>query len=259
MLDGDGVVQLWSPALTALTGRTEAEAVGVDRWAARSCTTGADGAACDAFAAGRDLITPDAPQATVELTLLRTDGEQRVIRCAHAGVFDDDELVRDVVIVHDVTRERQVERLKADFIATVSHELRTPVTPIKGYADLLRRRGDQMTPERRNECLEVISDRCDHLARLVEDLLLASRISATEGSATAQVAIGSGDLGALVRRAAGDFGADGDRVRLSLPGRPRRGAVRPHARHPGAHQPHRQRAEVLPRGHARRRGAGGGR
>jgi signal transduction histidine kinase len=129
-------------------------------------------------------------------------------------------LVRDVVIVHDVTRERQVERLKADFIATVSHELRTPVTPIKGYADLLRRRGDAMTPERRNECLDVISDRCDHLVRLVEDLLLASRISATDGSAAAQVSLGTGDLTALVRRASGDFGADGGRLRLALPAEP---------------------------------------
>jgi len=212
-------VQLWSPALTALTGHAEVDAVGAALGRTMR-TTGDDGAELDPFAAGRDLLTPAAPQATVELTLLRGDGERRVIRCAHAGVFDEAELVRDVVIVHDITRERQVERLKADFIATVSHELRTPVTPIKGYADLLRRRGDQMTVERRNECLEVISDRCDHLARLVEDLLLTSRISATEGSATAQVDLGSGDLAALVRRAAGDFGADGDRVRLSLPADP---------------------------------------
>ena len=219
VLDGDGAVLLWSPALTALTGRSESEAVGAPL-AQSLHTIGSDGERCDPFAAGRTALTPDEPHTTVELVLKRTDGEQRVIRCAHAGVFSEGELVRDVVIVHDVTRERQVERLKADFIATVSHELRTPVTPIKGYADLLRRRGESMTLERRNECLEVISDRCDHLARLVEDLLLASRISATEGSATAQVDLGSGDLVALVHRAAGDFGADGERVRLSLPADP---------------------------------------
>jgi PAS domain S-box-containing protein len=219
VLDGSGAVQLWSPALTALTGRAEAEAHGRLLSASMRTTTG-DGVEVDPFEAGRELLTPQAPQATVELVLLRHDGEQRVVRCAHAGVFADGELLRDVVIVHDITRERQVERLKADFIATVSHELRTPVTPIKGYADLLRRRGDAMTPERRNECLEVISDRCDHLARLVEDLLLASRISATEGSATAQVDLGAGDLVALVQRAAGDFGNDGERLRLSLPAEP---------------------------------------
>jgi PAS domain S-box-containing protein len=219
VLGGDGGVQLWSPALTALTGRSEAEALGRSLGALLE-TTMPDDTPCDAFRAGRDLLTPQSPQATVELVLRRQDGEQRIIRCAHAGVFADGVLVRDVVIVHDVTREKQVERLKADFIATVSHELRTPVTPIKGYADLLRRRGDVMTAERRNECLEVISDRCDHLSRLVEDLLLASRISATEGSATAQVELGQGDLAALVRRAAGDFGADGQRVHLTLPAEP---------------------------------------
>ena len=219
VLDGEGCVLLWSPALTALTGRSEHEALGLPL-SDTVRTASADGVDCDPFAAGRELLTPEEPQATVELVLLRRDGERRVIRCAHAGVFADGRLARDVVIVHDITRERQVERLKADFIATVSHELRTPVTPIKGYADLLRRRGDAMTPERRNECLEVISDRCDHLARLVEDLLLASRISATEGSATAQVDMGSGDLVALVQRAAGDFGADGERVRLTLPSEP---------------------------------------
>jgi signal transduction histidine kinase len=219
VLDGAGVVQLWSPAIAALAGRPESAAVGLPLGDV-IVTTGTDGASCDPFAAGRDLITAAAPQATVELGLLRPDGEQRVVRCAHAGVFALGVLVRDVVIVHDVTRERQVERLKADFIATVSHELRTPVTPIKGYADLLRRRGDAMTPERRNECLDVISDRCDHLVRLVEDLLLASRISATDGSAAAQVSLGTGDLTALVRRASGDFGADGGRLRLALPAEP---------------------------------------
>lgn len=219
VLDEQGRVQLWSPALAALTGQSETGALG------RSLgelirTSGPDGAPVDAFEAGRALLTPAEHRATVELTLQRDDGEQRVIRCAHAGVFAEGELLRDVVIVHDITRERQVERLKADFIATVSHELRTPVTPIKGYADLLRRRGDAMTPERRNECLAVISDRCDHLARLVEDLLLASRISVTEGSAAAQVDLGTGDLVGLVERAAGDFGDDGERVHLTLPAEP---------------------------------------
>jgi PAS domain S-box-containing protein len=217
VLDGDGVVQLWSPAVEVLTGRTEPAALGRPV-AALLATTTPDGLPRDAFQAGRSLLSVDRPQAVVELTLTRDDGEKRVIRCAHAAVFEDGGvLVRDVVIIHDVTRERQVERLKADFIATVSHELRTPVTPIKGYADLLRRRGHAMTEAKRAECLDVISDRATHLARLVEDLLLASRISATEGSAQAKVDMASDDLGALVRRGCGDFGDQGPRVTLDLP------------------------------------------
>ncbi len=220
VLDGDGVVQLWSPAVERLSDRSSAAAVG-RRLPALLATRGADDRPCDPFLVGRDRLSPDEPQATVEVVLLRDDGEQRVVRCAFAGVFDstapDAALQRVVVIVHDVTRERQVERLKADFIATVSHELRTPVTPIKGYADLLRRKGDRMTPEKRSECLDVIVDRAGHLARLVEDLLLASRISATEGASHASVDMGRDDLASLTRRACADFGVDGERVTVHLP------------------------------------------
>ncbi len=217
VLDGAGTVQLWSPAVEILTGRSEHAALGRPLGALMA-TSAPDGTARDAFLAGRALLTADHPQAVVELTLLREDGDQKVMRCAHAGVFDElGVLLRDVVIVHDVTRERQVERLKADFIATVSHELRTPVTPIKGYADLLRRRGHSMTEAKRNECLEVISDRAAHLSRLVEDLLLASRISATEGSAQAKVDMARDDLAHLVRRAALDFGDQNARVTVHVP------------------------------------------
>ncbi|GAC1444778.1 MAG: hypothetical protein NVSMB55_22320 [Mycobacteriales bacterium] len=220
VLDGAGHVQLWSPALEVLTGREELAALGRPL-GQLVATLQLDGTPVDPFAAGRDLLSPEDPRVTVELTVLRDDGEQRVVRCAHAGAFGPDgTLLRDVVIVHDVTRERQVERLKADFIATVSHELRTPITPIKGYADLLRRRGDAMSPEKRSECLEVISSRTEHLARLVEDLLLASRISATEGAAAAQVEMGTADLTVLIPRACGDFGTDGERIELTLPDAP---------------------------------------
>src|SRR4051794_23864052 len=217
VLDGEGRVQLWSPALERLTGRPELAALGRP-FGQLVATLGPEGVPVDPFQAGVTLLTPAEPRATVELVVLRDDGEQRVVRCAHAAVYDDDGLlVRDVVIVHDVTRERQVERLKADFIATVSHELRTPITPIKGYADLLRRRGASMTPEKRAECLEVISSRTEHLARLVEDLLLASRISATEGTTATQMTMDDVDLGALTRRACDDFGDDCVRIAVAVP------------------------------------------
>ncbi len=67
--------------------------------------------------------------------------------------------------------------MKTDFVATISHELRTPITPIKEYAHLLATRGERMTPAKRSVALQVISDRADHLARLVDDLLMASKVS----------------------------------------------------------------------------------
>ena len=216
VLDGGGRVLLWNPAVAALTGVPADEAHGV--LSSLVCAVGTDGEPVDPLAAAFAL-TPDAPRAVAEMAVVRPDGERRWVRCSHAGLFDDGQLVRDVVIVHDVTRQREVERLKADFIATVSHELRTPVTPIKGYTDLLRRRGDRMTPEKRAECLDIVSDRVDHLARLVEDLLLASRISSPR-EPSHDVTPAVADLVALARRAVADFSADAARIHLALPDAP---------------------------------------
>jgi PAS domain S-box-containing protein len=217
VVDGGGRVLLWNPALAAITGVEVDEAHGVLSELVHAI--GPDGQRVDPLAA-TFALTPDAPRSDVEMAVVRPDGEQRWVRCSHAGLFDDGRLVRDVVIVHDVTRQKEVERLKADFIATVSHELRTPVTPIKGYADLLRRRGHQMTPDKRNECLDIICDRVNHLARLVEDLLLASRITSPTSVAHADVALDTGDLVALTKRSVGDFAKDEARVHLMLPDAP---------------------------------------
>jgi len=216
VLDGEGVVQLWSPALAGLTGVRAPAAVGRALSAVLSAVDAAE-APVDAFAHALSVLNPTSPRVTLEMGLRRDDGEIRWTRCSHAAVFDRDVLVRDVVIVHDVTRERQVDRLKSDFIATVSHELRTPVTPIKGYAELLLRRGDAMTPEKRRECLDFIVERTGHLARLVEDLLLASRISAGTDGPAHSVRLGADDLVALIRRATADFTSDGERLRVRLP------------------------------------------
>jgi PAS domain S-box-containing protein len=216
VVDGGGRVLLWNPAMEAMTGVAPDEAHGVLSELVQAIDQ--DGRPFDPLAA-TFALTPESPRADTEMAFVRPDGEQRWARCSHAGLFDDGRLVRDVVIVHDVTRQREVERLKADFIATVSHELRTPVTPIKGYADLLRRRGDRMTPEKRAECLDIICDRVNHLARLVEDLLLASRIS-SPSTISHDVSLETGDAVALTKRAVDDFANDAARLHLVLPDAP---------------------------------------
>lgn len=217
VIDGGGKVLVWNPAMVALTGVDAAAAAG-RLFTGLISAVDPDGRPVDPGASVHSL-TPAAPRLTVELGIVRPDGEQRWLRCSHAAIFDGNVLSRDVVIAHDVTRERQVDRLKADFIATVSHELRTPMTPIKGYTDLLRKRGHKMTPEKRAECLDIIADRVTHLGRLVEDLLLASRISVPLAPRQ-HVALEALDLVALTRRACGDFTHARQRISVRLPDHP---------------------------------------
>src|SRR5205085_4713351 len=76
----------------------------------------------------------------------------------------------------DVTQERGLEEMKAHFVSTVSHELRTPLAAIYGAAMTLRRSELQLDPEQRDGLLAVIGDESERLARIVNDILWASRL-----------------------------------------------------------------------------------
>jgi two-component system, OmpR family, phosphate regulon sensor histidine kinase PhoR len=83
-----------------------------------------------------------------------------------------------VYAVRDVTEERALETLRSDFVSTASHELRTPMTSISGAARTLLRHGEQLPPQRHHDFLEMIVAESDRLARIVDQILVASRIEA---------------------------------------------------------------------------------
>jgi signal transduction histidine kinase len=81
-----------------------------------------------------------------------------------------------VFAFRDLTAEQALERLKSDFVSTVSHELRTPLAAIYGAALTLRRDDVRLSEPQRSGLLEVIAGEADRLARIVNDILWASRL-----------------------------------------------------------------------------------
>ena len=77
-----------------------------------------------------------------------------------------------------VQRLRELDEMKSDFVAITSHELRTPLSGIRGFVDMLRRRGSDLTIDQRDEYLSIVLTQTDRLIRLVEDLLVVSRVEA---------------------------------------------------------------------------------
>jgi len=80
-----------------------------------------------------------------------------------------------VLILHDVTTEQQVNRMKTDFVSSVSHELRTPLTSIKGFTATLLR-DPEMPLETRQRFLGIVDKESTRLTNLIEDLLEISII-----------------------------------------------------------------------------------
>jgi len=82
-----------------------------------------------------------------------------------------------VVVLHDVTELRRLERVRQDFVANVSHEFKTPLTAIQGFAETLLA-GALEDPRNNRRFLEIIRDHASRLASLTNDLLKLARIEA---------------------------------------------------------------------------------
>lgn len=77
-----------------------------------------------------------------------------------------------VILFHDITELKQLERIKRDIVANVSHELRTPLTAIKGFVETL----EEEVEEKGKYYLNIIKRHTDRLIAIVEDLLVLSEI-----------------------------------------------------------------------------------
>ncbi|WP_245538284.1 ATP-binding protein [Teichococcus cervicalis] len=104
---------------------------------------------------------------------------------------------RLVVLLSDRTRERAVERMRADFVTNASHELRTPLASIMGFIETLRgpARDD---PDAQAHFLGIMAEQSERMRRLIEGLLGLSRIELAEHQAPTERV----DLAALARREA---------------------------------------------------------
>lgn len=85
-------------------------------------------------------------------------------------------------VIHDMTQQRILERMRRDFVANASHELRTPLSVIKGYVETLVEGHATMSDEERTRFLQTIQRHSDRLTAIIADLLTLSRLeSATPG------------------------------------------------------------------------------
>lgn len=80
--------------------------------------------------------------------------------------------VGTVIVLRDITRLRELDRLKSQFVATVSHELRTPLANVKLYLSLLRKGRE----DRREHYLQTLEQETGRLGEMIEDLLDLSRL-----------------------------------------------------------------------------------
>ncbi len=106
---------------------------------------------------------PDAPQNNIVLS-------------AHASkIIDDRELLAIVIVLRNITKEKEVDRLKTELVSVVAHELRSPLTSIAGFSEVVSQ-DKELSPGRRQEYMEIIRSESARLADMIDKFLNISRI-----------------------------------------------------------------------------------
>ncbi|MEI8090172.1 MAG: ATP-binding protein [Opitutaceae bacterium] len=120
----------------------------------------------------------------------------------NALALRDSDGVRDgaILVIHDLTRLRQLEAVRQEFVANVSHELRTPLSLIKSAAETLID-GGKDEPESLNRFLQIIDKHANRLTLLIDDLLMLSTLD----SGNIRLALQPVSLGVAVQEVADDL------------------------------------------------------
>lgn len=105
-----------------------------------------------------------------------------------------------VIIFHDITRLKQTDQIRRDFVANVSHELRTPLSIFRGNLETLLEE-EHLSPEESRYIFTTMKRHSDRLNRLVEDLLALARLEAKE----TKLQLAPIDLGAFFHHVANDW------------------------------------------------------
>ena len=109
---------------------------------------------------------------------LQRDGQEPIPVAVTSALLPDDagDIAGAVAVIRDMTREREIERMKSEFLSNISHELRTPLTPIKGYAEILTNK--EVPADKVKKFTQGILDSTARLERIVELLVDFSAMEA---------------------------------------------------------------------------------
>jgi signal transduction histidine kinase len=159
LLDGEGRLRYWNPAAADLFGLDDAK-LGFPMVEVFEGWSGL----------GEHLGEAGGETRTLPLQL---DGGERWISISAVRFGDG-----SVYALRDVTEEHTLEGMRAEFVSTASHELRTPLTAVYGAARTLLRDDVPLSDDHQRSFLTMIAAESERLARIVNDILLASSLDA---------------------------------------------------------------------------------
>lgn len=124
------------------------------------------------------------------------DGKKhpRIMRASTSVIHDKENNKTGVVMtIRDITLEKEIDRMKTEFLSTAAHELRTPLTSIQGFSEILLT-NDDIAEDERKKFLSYINKQSVGLAGIINDLLDISRIESKRGFTLTKIKCDIGDI-----------------------------------------------------------------
>lgn len=169
----DRLVSGFNPAAEQLTGYPASLVTG---WSCAQLFGCAEGSGCgEACLFGKTLESAK-PIPYTELRIAGRNGERHVAASFAPLEVNSATPPRAVAILRDITQQKQIEQMQTDFTAMISHELRTPLALLRGYTETLQHL--TLSPQEQDYCLNGIATTTSQLQKLVEQVLVVSRIEA---------------------------------------------------------------------------------
>ena len=165
LLDRNGTIRLWNPAAEAITSIDAKSVLG------QSAAKAIPGWQ-NAVETVPVMSSPDPGHEEVVIPIDTARGE-RWISISGVRFFGG-----TVYAFRDLTDVRQLDEIKADFIATASHELRTPLAAVYGAAQTLLRHDFALDETGRERFVSMIAEESERLGRIVNEILLANQLDA---------------------------------------------------------------------------------
>ncbi|MBV9271157.1 MAG: PAS domain S-box protein [Candidatus Eremiobacteraeota bacterium] len=123
--------------------------------------------------------SPDAPITGVRFRIMDTTGAYIGVNGRAIALVRGDSPEGWILAFSSNRKIDEIEQLKNELVSTVSHELKTPLATIKAYTSTLRQNSEVLHTQR-DEFLAVVEQQADRLSRLIDDMLLVSRVEAAQ-------------------------------------------------------------------------------
>lgn len=177
VVNGRGRVMDMNPAMERLTGWTLREARGQPCCDILHCQQAGGIQTPETVTCPLEIGDSAQDKAFLEYEIQTYDHRSIPVEASYGLIRDDEgNLDRVVVIFRDISRQEELKQLQAEIVASVSHELRTPLALIKGYATTLLSPEVTLDETNTRRFLTNVITSADRLSRMIDDLLLATRL-----------------------------------------------------------------------------------